>query len=349
MPHPEIQNRTSFSFEPILVQDENGRSIFGVIAKSTLALEHNGKVTLANAGPVSLKGEMYDTDGEPWYKYEPETAFVKLTTDVVLIGHASSFQSGTKKIDVGIRCGPVAKRATVFGDRYWVVRNGAIAVTTPQPFERIPLTYDRAFGGWDKSDKDPEKYRWEPRNPVGTGFGKPLRGEGERLRLPNIENPEELLSTYGQVVTPTGFGFVSPSWQSRAQYAGTYDSQWEATRKPLLPSDFDRRYFNAASPGLISPQFLQGNEQIDIVNASPVPHLKFQLPGFPPPSCLFEHRDARQELIAMNLDTVIVDTDVMRVYMIWRAHTVVRDGAHSIVGVTIDCNHPAAKRRRPVD
>ncbi len=43
---------------------------------------------------------------------------------------------------------------------------------------------------------------------------------------------------------------------------GLADEVWNKTRKPLLPKNFDRRYFNAAAPGLVAPGYLKGDEPV---------------------------------------------------------------------------------------
>src|SRR5262249_18692062 len=153
------------------------------------------------------------------------------------------------------------------------------AVSRPQPFDRIPLAYERAFGGWDRRHPVPDRHRVEARNPVGTGFRDSAFESDDEVRLPNLEDPERPFQAYGDCPAPAGFGFVSPNWAPRSQFAGTYDERWASARSPLLPEDFDRRFFNAASPGLITPGYLRGDERVIVLNASPERRLEFELPG----------------------------------------------------------------------
>ena len=141
---------------------------------------------------------------------------------------------------------------------------------------------------------------------------------------------------------PTGFGFISPHWQPRASFAGTYDKKWDQTRKPLLPTDFDRRFFNAASPGLIAPGYLRGDEPVAIVNASPGDRISFNLPGVLPPWCEVELRGGKKEVLQTQLDTVISNTDEMLVFLLWRAHMVVRNGPQDVLAIEIDTKPRAA-------
>ena len=138
--------------------------------------------------PVNVRGEYWGDPEMSSYKYEPETAFIKPATDIVLIGHAYAPKPRVTEVDVSLRVGPMEKVVRVVGDRYWVKRFGMTFKTKPEPFERMPLIYERAFGGWDRSHPNPEKHSFEPRNPVGTGF-RAKRGKFEEgIRLPNLED-----------------------------------------------------------------------------------------------------------------------------------------------------------------
>ncbi|HEX5753835.1 MAG TPA: DUF2169 domain-containing protein [Archangium sp.] len=226
------------------------------------------------------------------------------------------------------RVGPLKKVVRVVGERTWFRSMGRVGMTKPLPFETMPLAWERAFGGWDRTDSG--KPAFEPHNPVGTGFRASARHFEEGLKLPNLEDPAEPLRDFGQKVTPANFGFISPHWQPRAKYAGTYDEAWNKTRKPLLPKDFDQRFFNAAAPGLIAPGYLQGNEAVVVAGASPRGRLTFPLPGQAAPRvtvALTSSGDVKPE---MRLDTVILDTDAEHVLLLWRGHVVLSDGMHDV-------------------
>lgn len=337
MPHPDIRVPKGLEFEPLFLADEEGRPIVVTLAKATFALGPNGALSPADEPlPISFDGELRGDPAGSSHKYEPETAFVKPATDVVLIGHAHAPKAGTDVIDVGIKVGPVQKIVRVFGDRQWVKDGGQIITTRPRPFERIPLIYERAFGGWDKSAADESRWTFEPRNPVGRGFDGSLRAAASgAVPLPNIEDPAALIRNYGDRPPPAGVGFVAPHWQPRAQYAGTYDEAWQAQRKPLLPTNFDRRFFNAASPGLIAPGFLRGDEEVIVVNAAATPQLRFRLPGVPPPICDLHFRKRPAERLPTRLDTVIVNTDDNLLLMLWRNYAVVPGGPHEVVAIEV--------------
>jgi hypothetical protein len=130
-----------------------------------------------------------------------------------------------------------------------------------------------------------------------------------------------------------GFGFTSPHWQPRARYAGTYDEAWNKTRKPLLPRDFDRRFFNAAAPGLVASSHLKGGEPVIIANASPKGRLAFSLPRQTPPAVTI--RMGGSIAPELHLDTVILDTDAHQVLLRWRGFVLLDRGPHDVRGISI--------------
>lgn len=346
MGHPTIDNKTPFALETLFVSDEEGRPVLVPLVQATYDLIAGKTLVLAEKQlPPSLTGERWDPRADvSSYKVEPAYAFIKPATDVVLIGHAQDPVRRPTELQVTFRVGPVGKILRVLGDRFWIRSAGA---TRPMPFDRIPLSYERAFGGWDRSHPDPTRHTFEPRNPVGTGFRAPGSPFEDGVQRPNIEDLNDPIHRWGQAVAPAGVGFLSPDWQPRAALAGTYDEAWSKDRMPLLPKDFDRRFFNAASAGLIAPGSLAGDAPVLVENASPRGRLSFRLPGLRPPRCrvaLSMREDAELEL---RLDTVVIDTDSDpdRVQLLYRAHVALRDGPHDVR--TLALEEPVAPVRAP--
>lgn len=323
--HPAVDNGTPFALEPLFLADEEGRPLLVPLVKATYALGPRGVALADEQAPVSPGGAPYGDPAVSSYRYEPECAFAKPATDVVLVGSAVAPKPGTAELLVAFQVGPVRKGVRVLGDRVFFKAAGTVGMTRPAPFERIPLRWERAFGGWDRSHPDPRKHELEPRNPVGVGF----RGGGSRfeegLRCPNLEDPARPFKGWGDRPPPAGVGFTSPSWQPRARYAGTYDERWTKERAPLLPTDFDRRFLNAAAPGLVAPGYLRGDEPVLVAGVSVTGGLSFHLPGVAPPEVIVEHRGREDARSATSLDTVIVDADAGRLFLLWRTQVPVRE------------------------
>lgn len=333
MTHPSLDNRTPFEVLPLFLADQNGVPLLLTVIKATFSLGQSAPVLAPKQIPVCVDGEARGDPLHSSYKYEPETAFVKPATDIVLIGHAYAARVGDKTVDVRLQVGELEKTVRVFGNRTWVKRLGIADMTNPEPFEKVPLIYERAFGGWDSAEPDPLTSRFEPRNPVGVGFKRKKFDEGQPL--PNLEDPKHPLRMYGDTPPPAGFGFVSPHWQPRAALAGTYDAQWQKARSPLLPTDFNVRFFNAASAGLVAPEYLQGNEQVLVENASPLRRLQFRLPGLPAPQLRVVLRSRKDETRSTNLDTVIINTDDNVLLLLWRANVLLRTGPQDISAIEV--------------
>jgi hypothetical protein len=325
MGHPDVENGTPFAFEPLFLADEEGRPILVPLVKATYRLDPQGLVPAEEQIAVIPAGVPYGDPAESSYRYEPECAFAKSATDVVLVGTAIAPKPGTTEMLVAFQVGPVRKGVRVVGDRVFYKAAGSIGMTRPVPFEQIPLQWERAFGGWDRSHPDPKKHDLEPRNPVGVGF----RASGSRfedgLRCPSLEDPAQPFKGWGDRVPPAGFGFTSPNWEPRTKYAGTYDERWSKERAPLLPTDFDRRFMNAAAPGLIASGYLRGDEPVIATGVAPSGGVSFQLPGVTPPKIVVEHRGREDITAAMNLDTVIVDTHAGVLFLFWRTQVPVRE------------------------
>ncbi|MEW5801043.1 MAG: DUF2169 domain-containing protein [bacterium] len=328
-------NSTPFVAQQLFLMDESGRDILVVVIKATYRISGDSRLELAGQQePVSLSGEYYGEPGDSSIKYEPEVAPVKVATDIVLIGHAYPDQRGAGQVDVTLRVGPVQKTVRVFGDRYWMKLMGFKKITSPKPVEKTPLVYELAFGGRDRAGPDPLKTGYEPRNPVGTGKIKPGEFE-EGMKLPNIEDPQYLIKSVTDTPPPAGFGFIGPEWEPRSRYAGTYDDNWMHDKMPFLPDDFDRRYYNAAHPGLIAPGYLKGNEQVDVVNASPRGRLRFALPGIAPPVGKVVMKDGTMYGMSTNLDTVITNTDQNIVMLLWRGQINMHRKIHNLRSVKV--------------
>jgi hypothetical protein len=337
LPHPELQNSTPFIATPLFLADEENKPLLTMVVRGTFSIAAGGPLRVAEVQkPLEISGIPATAEASASYLYEPETAFTKLTTDIALIGSAHAPNSTTTMLDVGLKVGRVQKIVRAFGDRYWVKTGAQVFGTRPQPFQKLPLTYERSFGGWDRANKDETKWSCEPRNPVGRGFGDPLRYVEEgKVPMPNFEDPNHLISRYGEAPPPAGFGFTSPHWHPRAKFAGTYDAAWEKERKPLLPKDFDRRFFNAASTGLVAPSYLKGDEDVVIVNASATTPLQFKLPGIPPPVVRVFLRGGHKEVLRTKLDTVIFDTDQLVVILLWRIYTLLPNGPHDVTAMDV--------------
>lgn len=347
MPSAGFQNLTPFTAESLILLDEEGREVLTLIAKATYEIPTQG-TALALAPeqePLVLAPVHHGEPDRSSLRYASDAVTEKVATDVVLLGHAWSERGLAPEVDVTLEVGPIQKQVRVFGDRTWRRVLGAFKPSAPRPFRRMPLLYERAFGGVDTSSSNPAEHLEEPENPVGIGFVRPVPGRDyEGLRLPNLEDPAALLQEPTDRRRPVGFGFVAPSWAPRRIQAGTFDEAWAAARFPRLPTNFNRRHHNAAPLDQQARPLLEGGEPALVRGASERGQIRFALPESRLRGRYQLRRSAAQE-VAMRLDTVVIDADAHRVSIVYRGGARVHRRAHDLLSVSVELLAPAAARR----
>jgi hypothetical protein len=240
----------------------------------------------------------------------------KPATDVLVNGQAyAPAGKSAATVDVGIRVGPLKKRLRVFGDRHWYIGFPGLKRSSPAKFERMPITYERAFGGWDMTDPDVAKQRLYRKNPVGRGFAtKEHHLDGHAL--PNVEHPSHLISSWRDRPAPGGFGAIASYWSPRLEWAGTYDERWMEDKFPLLPDDFDDRFHQCALPDQQVSGYLRGGEEVALENLTESGTLLFCLPKV---YLTFLTWFGKQKLEhRASLQTVVIEPDVPQVILVWQ-------------------------------
>ena len=273
--------------------------------------------------PLVEADQYHDEPGQSSLKEACDLVPMKPGTDVLLSGSAIAPNGGTTcEMEVSLRVGNIDKhvidkRVRVLGDR--VLKPGVVGrrMSDPEPFQKMPLVWERAFGGADQTKEDNPQLHAELRNPVGTGF---CLGNGQlkldELRLPNLERPDEPISSWKDRPSPAGLAAICPQWEPRRSYAGTYDDKWQQQRAPYLPHDFDPRFFQSAPEDQVVPGYLQGNEKVEVTGVTKQGVLKFRLPSIRPQ--VTYRIDGREETPPVNLDTVLIEPDESRLVLCWR-------------------------------
>jgi hypothetical protein len=311
----QLKNQTPFVAQIMLLPDRSGIDTLFTVIKATFVL--GDSLRLADEQlPITLADEFRAQPASSSIRAPSDVSIGKLGTDVVVNGSAWA-PGGTPawQMDVSVSVGPVSKHARVFADRVWDTSAGVATASWLTPFERMPLLWERAYGGSDVTPKGPTT---EPRNPVGAGFrasdgARPVVG----LPLPNVENPASLISSWKDAPVPTGFGAVASHWLPRRSYAGTYDDAWMKNRAPYLPADFDLRFCQVASSDLITPAFLEGGELVELRGMTPNGFLQFTLPFV---RISVDHRfDNANDVRLATMDTLVIEPDAARLIMVWRS------------------------------
>lgn len=308
----QIDNQTPFYAVLSVLPNRDAIDTLYVILKATLVLRP--KLALAPAQlPVTLADEYYGDPTDSSLRASSEIHVGKPGTDVLLIGRAWGPQGhAVREGFVRILAAERQKAIRVVGDRVWQSDGRPSA---PEPFEAMPLVWERAFGGVHPLE---DRTLAEERNPIGVGFaGQRSAEELAGQPVPNLESPGEPLERQGQQPTPACFAASAPHWLPRRAFAGTYDEVWQRKRAPYLPADFDPRFLQCAAPELAFDRYLCGGEPIEVHGASPEGPIAFPLPAA---NLRVEVRvDGSVEHPPVNLETVLLEPDDNRVALTWRA------------------------------
>ncbi|HWF60214.1 MAG TPA: DUF2169 domain-containing protein [Nitrospira sp.] len=325
----EVVNHTPFVAEATVLLDKDGQEILLLLIKATYKWVKEGVLAPADEqAPIHMADVFYGEPGKSSVKYASDLAVSKPGTDVALLGHAYALKGKGKQVDVSLEIGPIRKMVRVFGDRVWEKGISGLSISSPSYFDKIPLVYERAFGGSDTTHMDPMRHGSETRNPVGTGYRMKSSKKIDGTRLPNLEDPKQLISSWKDCPEPAAFGFIGRDWEPRRGYAGTYDESWAKLRNPLLPQDFDDRYFLSVHPTLVIKDALKGGEWLRGVNLSSSMEFRFQLPRVVP-KVVVRIKDC--DLIpAPKIDTLVVEPDLSRTTIVWGARTIIHRRLHNV-------------------
>lgn len=329
----------------------DGNPILSVIGKKTYRFA-NGRI----AGEDDQEQIPFIEADEFWGEGNPQADAMKLEsdlvafkpmTDVILIGKAHSARAAkVQYLDVGIQIGQSRKIARVIGDRKAYVTATGIDFTPPEPFSEMPLDFSRAYGGSDLRSDEGLTYTYL-KNPIGRGFAiKNHPRAVQDLHLPNIEDPQKLLTPQNLCLgrferwkewpDPVAFGYQNKNAHPRFTLAGLPADQWtqaEAERQqslkrmravgapgaPIPPQPapmLNPLFFNGAPKGMCLPP-LRGDESIKLAHIDKdTPQFSFALPGVRPKAWI-DVGDGREGL-AMSLHTAVIYKETNQLTMVWR-------------------------------
>jgi len=312
----QLMNRTPFAGGAFVDTDRHGSELLVLVMKATFAFGGSRPPVLAPVqDPLVFTDIHAGKPGASSLLYESDANWGRQAADVALLAYAYPARTGDSESDVSIRVGALAKTARVFGERSWSNGLAGAHLSSPKPFERLPLTYENAFGGIDHSAKQPADFESEARNPVGRGMrARKSQSPIESVRPPHVEDPQNLISRLSDRPAPVGFTFLAKTWKPRGDFAGTYDAAWQSTRMPLLPTDFDPKFYTAASPELSMP-FPVGGETVDLINLTPTRREQFMLPRVDMQASFLV--DAAPTPVLMHLDSIVIDAVKSKLVLVW--------------------------------
>ena len=308
----QLNNNTPFAASLALFPNESAVDTLYIIVKASFNI--GPKWTLTEEQSPPEQADIYWTEpGKSSVKYASDFHTGKPSTDIVMLGHAYSPNAKeVQQMDVQLSVGAVDKTIRIFGDREW--KDGQI--TSPTPFKSMAMVYEKAYGGVFIEDGQIKSA--ETRNLVGRGFsGQREAREMNGVKLPNLEDPNCLISSTDDQPTPACYGFSAPNWQPRVSYAGTYDENWQKSRAPYLPADFDKRFFCMAHPDMVYPGYLKGGETVTIIGMNQNGPMQFKLPEVNLAASI--NVSGKTERPEFRNETLILEPNQSVLSMVWKA------------------------------
>jgi hypothetical protein len=153
---------------------------------------------------------------------------------------------------------------------------------------------------------------------VGARLLKRARVFGDRLWLASAE--------------PVGFGPIATHWPQRLALVGTCDQAWEKNRRPLLPADFSREFFNVAPPDQRLDGYIDG-EECRLLNMTPAGRDSFFLPSLKIPIAFVTNAGLVDDWLTV--DTVTIETEDRRISILAKAEAPLADGPESLGRIII--------------
>lgn len=277
-----VENHTPFPALAFRQYNLVGELMGVVVARGTFKLAVSGPLALDDKQRPLVMSDTYDGDPHK----SPQMACTDLApfkpgTDVTFIGAAFPPDGqASSSWTCGIKVGPVGRRLRVHGPRVWRARTrkawrGLIDrdkeerldgwdLTEGKAVDYVPIDWRLAFGGRSEGGEVCE------RNPVGIGIVDEDRFREQReWPAPQIEDADQPIRNVKDRLAPAGLGPISPFWKDRLSRAGTYDDVWLKERHPLLPTDFDFSFWQAAPTGLVSQTHFIGDEAFELDHLLP--------------------------------------------------------------------------------
>jgi hypothetical protein len=228
----------------------NGRPALACFAKRTYTMSGDRLKLADEQVPLVVEPEIVVNEdaATSWLVDDTDLVAEKAATDVVVKGAAYA-KKPVRELDVAVAVGNAARRLRVMGERTVDVRaDGSVAFSDPEPFERVALGPENAYGGFDlhaqrslerdakgrpfrdlPEELQPKQATWlyqYPRNPVGRGFFLDVdRKRAAGASLPLVEDPADGLTperffvrsprAWLDAPMPAHLGWVQHSWYPR--------------------------------------------------------------------------------------------------------------------------------------
>jgi uncharacterized protein DUF2169 len=243
----------------------------------------------------------------------------KSGTSVCAVGYVYAPAGQAKQAAARLTVGEIERGILAFGTRVWREGVGDLTPTSPLPFDRVPMTWEHAYGGsvWRKtalaklaSGEEaivPAHDEACALNVEGTGF-YPERADAIDQPLPQLEDPAAPIASYRDQPDPVCFAPYPLHGGLRARALLDGDRVDLARAGLTLSRAAPSTTFEAILPG--TRVVIEGMRPAGAALAFHVP---------PPPVTADVIIGDVQRRLALHVDAVDIDAEASRVRVVYRA------------------------------
>src|SRR5262245_59166007 len=149
----DFENATPFGARTLPSCDRDGRDLLLLVVAAQFDLPHpsGGDRRLQPSDTQTLPPLGDEYFGDPAassLRIEGQIAYTRPATDICILGHACAPEGKlAERMSVRVDVGSCSVRLLVHGDRIWQPAVAGAVPSGAQPFERMPLVWERAYGG----------------------------------------------------------------------------------------------------------------------------------------------------------------------------------------------------------
>lgn len=330
----------------------------GAARKAFCVSKHTYAITLSGverSDPEPLLGDFWSGSQTQPIPVDSDFFILKPATDVLVQGSAFARDAVPfESLELTVHVGRTSKRAAVFGERRARRVAGRVTFEDPSPVTSVPVDWHHAYGGMDQRagtwrrpmspNRHPGCY---PRNAYGRGYVIGSIDDADSVALPNIEDPDDLLTPerflmarpedWWKQPIPCGFDFMRPSMFPRFTYSLSQDAIHPPPEDQSLPeikrgflghsyrsrrerggAELAPSFFQVGSHGMVFNDLTEGTP-VRITNMHPErPTMAFAVPK--PPRIEWELEGQRSET-AVRLLHVVCTPNEEKVSFVYATHT----------------------------
>lgn len=305
-----LVNNTPLPSALVANADDEDRVVSLLVAAATLRIVgghlvlDEEQLPLLLVAPPPMVGDAYHT---------------KSGASVCAGGYAYAPSGKAQQSAVRLTVGEIVQSLLVFGKRVWRAGVSDVTPTSPLPFDRVPMTWELAYGGsiWRKGALIKIEGGEEAIVPgheeacglnfEGIGF-YPERADAVDQPLPQIEDPEALIKSYRDRPDPVCLAPYPLHGGLRARSLVKADHIDLEHRGRMLSRAAPRSTFDDLPPG--TRVVLEGMRPSGAALAFTIP----------PAPITAEVRIGRvQQRLALHVDAVDIDAETSRVRIVYRA------------------------------